>query len=524
MKKIIVIVAFSILIIGNGCRKGFLDINNNPNDATVSKPELVLSTALVNTAGRVSNPVGQFSFISGWMGYIAISSGFALNTNDFTSYGETSGFGENIWQNEYDNITDYDYVSTSSQQSGKAYYQAISMIMKAYNYQILVDLFNDIPYSEAIKGTAILHPKYDAAAQIYGDLFHQVDTAMIIMKNAISLPDPKADLMFARKFGFNENPLTPAHFATAKVLWLQFANTFKLRMLERLSEMSAKPSYFATELAIVANDPNGFLTVDASVNPGYLNSAGKQNPFFAANYAVSGTYTQDFWVANSFAIAFYQNHSDPRISRVYTTSGGTYVGNSLGIGGVPGNQSGFGPGILASVSQDAVVMLASESYFIQAEAAARGWISGSVASLFNQGITESFRYLGVPSFSTAATAYYSRAGDTLTNITTRGTVQQKIHAIIAQKWIAENCINVFEPYCDYRRFINAGTTYPGTTTIQRPLGFITVGGPPYGLSRNPNADPQGIPYRIVYPTSETNTNAANVPQGVSARSKIFWMP
>ena len=359
MKKLIIIFAASLTIIGVGCRKGFLDINHNPNDATVSKPEFVLANALVVTAGRVDNPVGNFFFITGWMGYMAISGSYAISNNDFTTYQQTAGFGENIWQNEYDNITDYDYVANYAKTTGQTYYQGIGLIMRSFNFQILVDLFNSVPYTEALQGTNNIHPKYDDPAAIYGDLLAKVDSAMVLIKNAADAPDPKADLMFARANSF----------AASRTLWLQFANTFKLRMLLRMSEMATKPTYFASELAKVVSDPSGFLTVNATVNPGYIASTGKLNPFYGANYSATGTYTQDFWRANAFTISFYQAHADPRIARVYTTVGGAYVGNTLGIAGAVGTaSSNFGPGILASYAQDAVIMLAAESYFVQAEA------------------------------------------------------------------------------------------------------------------------------------------------------------
>ena len=530
MKKIIIGAAL-LSVMGLSCRKGFLDINHNPNDATVSKPELILSNALVATGGEVDNPLGNFSFISGWMGYIAISGSYAINNADFTTYKQTADFGEGIWQTQYDNIADYDYVAKQSTVTGQNFYKGIGLIMRSFNYQILVDLFNNIPYTEALQGAVNLHPRYDDASTIYGDLFKRIDTAMILIRSAVDPilgPLPTADLMFAKAYP-NDNPLTTAHFTIVKNLWLQFANTLKLRMLLRLSEMATKPSYFASELNIVANDASGFLTVDATVNPGYLNTAGKLSPFYGANYSATGTYTNDFWRANAFAIFFYQIHNDPRISRVYSTvvvnNNPIYVGNTLGIAGAVGSASSiFGPGVLSGYNQDVVIMLAAESYFIQAEAAARGWINGDPLTLYNQGVTESFRYLGVPNYSFAAITYTGQAGDTLTNMTTRNTVQQKVHLIIAQKWIAENMINVFEPYCDYRRFVNPGATYPGTTTIQRPLGFLNFG-PPYAISQSPNVDLRAIPYRLEYPRSELNTNSTNVPTGIDHHtSKIFWMP
>ena len=40
-------------------------------------------------------------------------------------------------------------------------------------------------------------------------------------------------------------------------------------------------------------------------------------------------------------------------------------------------------------------MLAAESYFLQAEAALRGWITGDAKDLYQKGVEASFRYLGL---------------------------------------------------------------------------------------------------------------------------------
>ena len=58
--------------------------------------------------------------------------------------------------------------------------------------------------------------------------------------------------------------------------WTLFANTVKLRLLLRQSEVNAGDA--KTQAGALSG---GFLTVTATVNPGYLNSTGKMNPFWA---------------------------------------------------------------------------------------------------------------------------------------------------------------------------------------------------------------------------------------------------
>jgi Starch-binding associating with outer membrane len=511
MKKIIITFTAALTLVGIGCKKGFLDVNKNPNQSTNASPELVFPAALANTAARLDNAIGTFSFISAWMGYVAASGSYALSSSDVAAtYKLTNTSGAGIFQGTYDNLADYNYVEKAAHDQQKPFLEGMAKIMKALNFAELVDLYNNVPYTEALQGTSILHPVYDDASAIYGDLFKQITAGMDLIKTSPDVPDSKTDIMFAADAGADADYI--------KSSWLKFGNSLKLRMLLQMSEMGTKPAYFETEKSIVAADQSsiGFLTVDATVNPGYANSAGKQNPFFGSNINVSGTYINDFWRANAFAIAFYNSTNDPRLEEVYAPiPSGAFVGNTVGSGNnaVGSASSTFGPGVVRGFDQDASIMLAAESYFEQSEAALRGWITGDPQALYEQGVTESFRYDQVPDYATAAQDYYT-SGASQTDWTVNTTFDQQLTLIMKQKWAAENMINVLVPYNDYRRFVN-------TSHSPKPLADIP-------LSVSNSVDVLAIPYRLLYPDSEAKTNAANVPQ-LSGQfpghsNKIFWMP
>ena len=164
-----------------------------------------------------------------------------------------------------------------------------------------------------------------------------------------------------------------------------------------------------------------------------------------------GTYTQDLYRAGEYGILFYQNNSDPRLSSFYTaTAAGTFFGNFFGDQGVPNSKtSTIGPGVLKAFSQPAVIMLAAESYFLQAEAVLRGWITGDAKSLYQSGVTASFTYLGLT--NAQAQTYYSQAGNKQTTWDATTSTPEKLALIITQKWAAETWINELEPFNDYRR-------------------------------------------------------------------------
>ena len=55
-------------LVGAGCKKNFLDINNNPNSATSNTPQLVIPAALEDAARENQTRYLQLAF---WTGYWA---------------------------------------------------------------------------------------------------------------------------------------------------------------------------------------------------------------------------------------------------------------------------------------------------------------------------------------------------------------------------------------------------------------------------------------------------------------------
>ncbi|MBI1780302.1 MAG: SusD/RagB family nutrient-binding outer membrane lipoprotein [Sphingobacteriales bacterium] len=476
-----------IVMVVMGCQKSFFDINTSPNSATNTTPELVLPQALTATAaGQIAN----YAFVSEWMGYWCPSGSYAVSASDLASYRQTTGFGDGIWQAYYHNLEDYDYIEQTATTQKKTFYQGAAIVMKAFVFQQLVDMFNNVPYTQALHGTNTIQPAYDDAKTIYESLAGRLDTAVTLLQRADAVAAANSDVLF--------------NGSTTK--WVQFANTLKLRILMRQSQMSGRASYIQAQIAKINANGGGFLSTDAGVNPGYANNSGQMNPFWSMCYNTAGTYIGDFWRANQYPITFCTNNNDPRYTRLYapTANGGIYQGNVIGsqTNHAANTSSTFGPGVLKSVSQPAIILSAAESYFLQAEAGLDGWLSNTPQELFQNGVQASFTYLGAGD----ATSYYSQAGNVNTNYAACSGTAQQLACIIRQKWMAMNTVTPFEAWADYRR-----------------LG-LPVDIP---LSVSQYVDVLAIPVRILYPTSEYQTNGTNVnAQGTINHhtSKIFWMP
>lgn len=473
----------------SSCKKDLLDINVDPNNPTTASasPALVLSNALNTSVAIYNNPTADTRFVWAglWLGQIGYSGNYAIATEN-TSYGITNNFAAGLFANLYDNIEDYDFVEKKGAEIGNSFYRAIGILMKAYNFQTLVDVYNNVPYTQALQGTGNSKPAYDNGKAIYDDLAKKMDTAINIFKTSATGNIITGDIMFKG----------------SATKWLQFANTVKLRLLLRQSEVNGAAA--KTQAAAISG---GFLTTDATVNPGYLNSAGKTNPIWGSSYNTTGTYIQDVFRAGQYAISFFQINNDPRLAYFYTPIGGgtttTYAGNNFGDQGAQNSKtSQIGPGVLKAFDQGAVIMLAAESYFLQSEAALRGWIPGDPKALYESGVAASFTYLGL-SAAQAAT-YVSQGGNKKTTWAATTTFQEKLALIIGQKWAAETWINELEPYNDYRRLHLPADIPLSTSPVSTGI----------------------FPNRILYPQREYDVNSTNVlAQGtITPGSKVWWMP
>ena len=515
-------------MIFSSCEKS-LNINDNPNQATESSPDLVLPQALVNT----SQILLSFNNYGGRIMYFANAGGVSGWGSGFLDYNYSTGNEAGLWSNSYNNLTDYQYVVSQADgnEALAAFYHA-GNVMKAYNYANLVDTYNDIPYSEALLGNANIHPKYDKAEEIYADLASKLDAAVAWFKAGT----------------------VPASFVNADVLfkgqaldWARFANTLKLKLVIK---GKGKVS-FANE----SIDAIGIITDDAMVQPTFTKMDGKQNPMwnqwaYTASGASVGTWGTQF-IPTHFVLSFYNGGkiTDEDRADVTFANGVAVPKNQLGNQDNP--PTGVAPsawvlrpttgtisatnykgiGIIKGPSAAQPIMLLSEAKFLAAEAVVRGIMQGGNAKqLFEEGIKASYNYLyknegGVITATVSADDFlvtYKDNNETssLVNFDLATTDEKKIESIITQKYIAFNFQFGHEAWNEFRRtgypsIINPATNQPyPNNTANATNTFVSIG------SVATTADK--LPTRLLYPNTEFAYNEANVPQVDKFSSKIFW--
>ncbi|HYE55122.1 MAG TPA: SusD/RagB family nutrient-binding outer membrane lipoprotein [Chitinophagaceae bacterium] len=520
MKKLLYILGGAAMVLSAGSCKKFFDINEDPNRVITNSPELVLPQAIVGATHITST---DYNTMGADLMYRANAGGFS-GFGTVISYDYTNGSHTAQWANMYDNLNDFKYVKDKTAGDPKyVYYNAVARIMMAHDWQLLVDTYNDIPYTEALQGAENISPKYDKAENIYKDIAAQIDTAINLINSGLA--NPLTTLALTKE----SDPLF-SQSGPNMTLWKQFANTLKLRMIVRAGN---KVQWNNTNFS-----SDGFLTTDAMVNPGYVKVAGKQNPIWP--YSVTNTASASSRLPSYFSLSFYDGTkiNDPKRGAVtFRTFPGTQanqLGNETnptppnspvphnwfkGTNGTTYEKAGIYKGFDAPLP----IMLGAESYLLQAEAMVRGLIPGDPATAFNKAIEASFIYLyrdntgnvpGSGAYSKPvddATAYRTLNNtNPLVNFALATTDEEKIEAIITQKYVALTMIHSHEAWNEYRR-----TGYPR----------VTGSGPTQTMASTVSMStrPDRMPTRVLYPTSEFNTNKENVPKDINKfGSLIFW--
>ena len=550
--KLIYVVPLAVLILaaGSGCRKGQFNINkniNNPTDSTITY-DVVLPAAL-NTTSRIV--AGRWGPIQNWMSYWSRSGTYAPNVTEET-YQITTNFGTAVWDQCYDNNYDYNIVRIKAATAGAGFYEGIARIMMAHNFQILVDVYGNVPYTQALKGSGNPTPAYDKGLAIYQALLREIDAGILLIRRATVTASNANKGIATNDIMFQGN----------KTKWVRFANTLKLRMLIHAYAVGAINK--ATEIAIIqstvdttaGNAVYGYLGAgeDAMVNPGYT-GVDKPNSFFNAyiqNTDGSSNANNVYYKANEWGIKYYEFDGDPRRARFYLAGSGGLIGVAYGLPPITANSAsvlaGIGPGLNKGATAPSLIMSSAESSFLQAEAKQRGWnVSASTAlQLLTNAQVESFTYMGVTNPAAAVTTYVTNNGtypdvDYATGLPQcAGCPGGGLYTILQQKWFAMNGINPLETWTDWRRvpysevatklYFNFPAFNASTTNFVYGDGggYIGSGGSPGpGPFRSvaPQITPADqIPVRYLYPQKEYNYNSANVnAEGVITRySRIFW--
>lgn len=487
-----------LLALGVGaCNSDTLtDVNQDPNNPTSAPPGPVFTSAARLAMNR-------------WLGGGAMD----LRGPEFTAQhlAEVQYPDEDAYRRLGPGDTDGDFINAYSQELknlqsvidvGKTGNQPLlwgpAMVLRSLVFSYITDVWGDVPYSEALRGdSGVITPKYDAQKDIYTGLFADLNAAVTAMAAA---PAGAAKLGAADPF-FSGNALG----------WQRFANSLRLRLAMRLANVDATTAQAQIQAALIA--------------PGGVDSSNADNARFP--WPGDGVYdnpwmvnfrTRDDHRMSNTLMNEMLPRNDPRIPVFAQPT----VANPSVYAGMPNalTQSGASAYFTISSRPGAVfygatvyscptcgartgakfpsfAMTYAEVSFTLAEAAERGWITGTAASLYNQAIQASMAQWGV----TDATAISTFLADTA--IAYKGGTPG-LRQIALQKWIALYT-NGVQAWAEWRRTCVPATLVPG----------------PYSLENS-------VPRRYQYSVREASVNGANVAAAIARQgpdvfsTRMYW--
>jgi hypothetical protein len=353
----------------------------------------------------------------------------------------------------------------------KANQLAMVDIMQVFTFNVLVNTFGDIPYTEALN-PSVLFPKYDDAKTVSLDLIKRLN----------------ADIskLTAANGGFASSEDILYKGSTAK--WLRFANSLRMKMGMTIADVDDATAKAAVE----ASDAGAMASIADNAAVTYLTASPNTNPLYT-DIVLGG---RSDYVAAKDLLDTLNALSDPRKKLYFgTNNAGEYVG---GVVGRTNTFSDMSKPIAKLYAADAPVVLLDyvETEFYRAEAKERGYsVAGTAAEHYNNAIRASISSWG----GTTAEADAYLAMPQVAYTTAPGTYRQKIGF---QKWIAL-----------YNRPFDAWTEL-------RRLDF-----PQLTLPLNAKS---GFPNRLSYPNNEQQLNGANYTSAAAkigtdrVETKLFW--
>lgn len=549
------IVLFSSLLLLS-CND-YMDVNTDKDNPTTAPLNFLLTGTQVDL-----NATTNFLNESGNV--------LQVYTHQMTAREEQDQYGAKVnntgvineWQNLYLTLTNIETLIAQAQESGDLIYVGIAQMQKAYLMSVAVDLWGDVPFSEATQlKEGIIAPKFDNQKEIYAALFQLIETAKTNLKSEQGL-EPGVDDLF---YGGD----------TAK--WIKFANTFKLKLY---NQTRLTTDFDQTAFNALIAENNFFTSIDDDFEFKHtqnISPTDERNELFLASYNSSQftTYMSPWFyeILKGMNPAIHSGNPDPRIKYYFYNQleagelpelGDEATGNpkadywdkttgffSIRFGSqgpwrdFSAENSNTYPGIFPcggryddgeGETMDATtatgvaphrILTYDEFLYIQAELIQTNKLTGNATTKLQQAMQASFakvdqvvknsetKQVGIPKLvgSSAVTTFINKIITEFTN----GDNTKKLEIIMTQKWVA-TFGDPMDQYTDYRR-----TGFPIWANPNSNLKEYQLNnGDAYPLDDSETILNTLYPLSLFWPQTELNVNKNAPAQKNPGTYKIFW--
>ena len=523
----------------------YLDINRDPNNPTDVSLALLLPYAEASIVGAVDNTAGGLSShtqtVMGQYTQRGFLNDYGLQPNDFAIIISWAQFYTEA-------LTDLNLLIAKGTEEESWHYVGIAQVLEAYMFSVAVDLWGDVPFSEAGLGSENPFPNYDSGADVYTGIFALLDEAIANFNK--TAPLVSADLFYSG---------SPAK-------WRKLAKSLKLKLLNQVrlvQDVTTEATALVTEgdlILSVEDDwelPYGTSISPENRNPGYVQewTAGGQFYYIDPYFFETMRGTDTFFPGGNI----FQGISDPRIpyyffnqlstaddnlaqnpcaycpsksgtaflsiyafsfnidpnegfdqGRSQTVPGLYPMGGRFddGNGGVAANASALTAGQVSGPGNVPQRLLTSfQTKYAMAELALAGNIPGDPRTYLQDAITDSFDKVNEVAPLGSAPAISSTDINNYTNavLAVYDGGGSELQVIITQKWIASFGYGI-DSYNDFRR-----TGFPELHDGNTDNLVVTT---------RTRSFPVSFPHELQ--DLITNPNAPT--QRVIAQDRVFWDP
>lgn len=529
MKKIInYFLGLTLVAVSFTACTNYLDINKDPNYPSEASTPLLFASGTTWSASFLGCDV-QLTGALWAQQYAQNNTSQQYATIDQYNLANNSGYFTRYWSSIYSGaLPDLKRTILQSETKGAWNYWVAAKVMTAFNYNMLVSLYEKIPFSQSLLGEENLTPIFDESKTVDAGLISILDAAIAKKADAsaLTLAMGAKDMLFGKDASGKE-----VANATAINLWVKFAKTLKLKILMR--------DFATNQTAIQALVTEGdLLTTDAKMTQ-FIDAENKSNPLYENDRRKLST-TSNIRVSATL-VAFLKAYNDPRISvfaepvTQYLKLGATASADSLktvptalapyyrGVDQGTYGVSAFSSTVFSQSVHSRALLAATdpvyfasavESYFLQAEAWARIGNVANAKSTYDSGVKAAFTRWGLngSAFVAVGGAYEFKS----TNL------DAMLNSILIQKWVATTRTDSWNAFFDICRTGIPALGTQSVTDVSRLAAYnasYVVGTLTPSLGSVLLAGQ--YPHRFLLPKTSSDYNP-NTPAVIPLYQKMWW--
>jgi hypothetical protein len=492
----IVALSFMVILMQSSC-EGWLDVNKDPNNPSEANEKLTLAAGISSVAyvyGGKYQVLGAL-WSQHWTQSLGASQYTGLDSYDINSSTYNGQFNE-LYSGGLANL---EYVKKKARENQHWGYYLVATVMQCYTFQLLVDLYDQIPFSEALKGEdGLVSPRYENGQDIYDSLIVRLDYALGRDYASEDLPEIGSEDIL-----FNGN----------MDRWKEFANTLKLKIY--LRQVYTRPQVAENGIrGLYADEEIRFLETDAAMTQ-FTNEAGRRNPLYETEIMALGDNPN--LVLSNTLLTFMNDKGDiERLDALfnYPETGGGHKGLDQGNYNDPDepagtNSSDYSKPFFSPV--EAIYLMSStEALLLQSEAIMRYQVQSYARAkeLYQEAIDNAFNRLGFA----GGEGLYSPGG--AYEFPSEGSpLEEFIKSILIQKWVSLANIQSMETFLEHNR-----THYPAESPVPATDDNYLPG--EFTVSVN-NVTSGRLPKRLIFAETEFSGNP-NTPPKKEVYEKIWW--